>query len=56
MLPAIDWPELTEEELAALEDTLTAEKQRRWALRRPRSFVEALRASQQRGQREMRDA
>jgi hypothetical protein len=45
MLPPIDWPALTEDELDALEEALNTEKKRHWALRRQPTLVEDIRAS-----------
>jgi hypothetical protein len=41
-VPRIDWPNLTDEALEELRTLVDAERQRRWAARRPRSPVDHL--------------
>jgi hypothetical protein len=46
-LTASELEALSDDELFALEDLVDAEKRRRWELRRPRTFVEDIRAGLQ---------
>jgi hypothetical protein len=41
-VPDIDWPNLTDEALEALQTLIDAERQRRWLARQPRSPVDEL--------------